>query len=381
MLLLLVGQLPGGQLQLHEPPLELVDLLGHALQLHRQAAGRLVHQVDRLVRQEAVGDVAVRQLGRGDEGRVLDLHALVMGLVPRLEPAEDGDRVLDGRLADEHRLEPPLEGRVLLDVLAVLVERRGADAPQLAAGERRLEQVGRVVAALGGAGADDRVQLVDEQNDAALRVLHLAEHGLEPLLELAAELRAGDEGAHVERDHPLVLEALRHVAVDDAQGEPLDDRRLADARLADEHGVVLGPPRQHLDDAADFLVAADHRVELALLGPLDEVDAVLLERLELVLGRLVGDAGRAADLLHRGEQLLLADGVELERVLGLRLGAGQREQQVLGRDELVLQLRRRRLGGVEHAAQVAAELRRRPAAGLRQMRQLGVDHLPQLRRS
>ena len=56
---------------------------------------------------------------------------------------------------------------VLLDVLAILVERRGADAPQLAAGERRLQQVGRVAAAFGRAGADDRVQLVDEQDDVA----------------------------------------------------------------------------------------------------------------------------------------------------------------------------------------------------------------------
>ena len=50
----------------------------------------------------------------------------------------------------------------------------------------------------------------------------------------------------------------------DAAGEPFDDRRLADAGLADEHRVVLGAARQHLDDAADLLVAADHRIELAL---------------------------------------------------------------------------------------------------------------------
>jgi hypothetical protein len=53
-------------------------------------------------------------------------------LVALLEPAEDRDRVLDGRLPDQHRLETPLERRVLLDVLAVLVERRRADGAQLA---------------------------------------------------------------------------------------------------------------------------------------------------------------------------------------------------------------------------------------------------------
>src|SRR4029450_5700628 len=47
------------------------------------------------------------------------------------------DRVGDGRLADEDGLEAPLERRVLLDVLAGLVERRRADAAGRAAGGRR----------------------------------------------------------------------------------------------------------------------------------------------------------------------------------------------------------------------------------------------------
>ena len=105
------------------------------------------------------------------------------------------------------------------------------------------------------------------------------EHGLEALLELAAVLGAGDQRAHVERDDLLVLETLGHVLADDALGEAFDDRRLADARLADEHRIVLGAAREHLDDAADLLVAADDRIELALARELGEVAAVALERL------------------------------------------------------------------------------------------------------
>ena len=93
----------------------------------RSFDGGLVDQVDGLVGQEAVGDVAVREHGGRDERGVLDAHAVV-DLVALPQAAQDADRVLDGRLADEHRLEPPLERRVLLDVLAVLVERRRADA-------------------------------------------------------------------------------------------------------------------------------------------------------------------------------------------------------------------------------------------------------------
>ena len=62
----------------------------------------------------------------------------------------------------------------------------------------------------------------------------------------------------------LFFERIGHLAVDDALRQAFDDRRLADARLADQHRVVLGAPLQHLDGAADLVVAADHRVELAL---------------------------------------------------------------------------------------------------------------------
>ena len=204
-------------------------------------------------------------------------------LVAFLEAAQDRDRVGDRRLADEDRLEAPLERGVLLDVLAVLVERRRADRAQLAAREHRLEQVARADRSLGGAGADDRVQLVDEEDDLALGRGDLGEDGLQPLLELAAVLRTRDQRADVERPHALALQPFRDVAGDDPLREPLGDRRLADAGVADQHGVVLRAARQHLDHAADLLVAADDRVELPRLGGGGEVAAELLERLVRLL--------------------------------------------------------------------------------------------------
>ena len=59
------------------------------------------------------------------------------------------------------------------------------------------------------AGADDRVDLVDEHDDAALGLLHLAQHGLEALLELAAVLGAGDQRTHVERPEHAAAGASR----------------------------------------------------------------------------------------------------------------------------------------------------------------------------
>ena len=349
--------------------LDLVDLRRDGGLLDRDARGGLVDEVDRLVGQEAVGDVAVRERGGGDQRRVGDRDAVV-GLVAALEPAQDRDRGLDGRLADVDRLEAPLERRVLLDVLLVLVERRGADGAQLAAGEHRLEQVGGVDGALGGARADDRVQLVHEQDDLAARLGDLLQHGLQALLELAAVLGAGQQRADVERDDAAVGQRLRHVLLDDALGEALDDRGLADAGLADQDGVVLGAAGEDLDHAADLVVAPDHRVELALLGLRGEVAAVLLERLEGVLGVLGGDAVRAADLLDGGGQHVVAR----ERRAGGAGRLGEREQQVLGGDVLVAQLAGLALGGAQDVEQLAGVAGLARAGGdRRELVERGVD--------
>ena len=127
----------------------------------------------------------------------------------------------------------------------------------------------------------------------------LGQHGLQPLLELAAIFRAGDQRAHVERHQLLVLQRLRHVAIDDAQRQPFGDRRLADAGLADQHRIVLGAPRQHLDGAADFVVAADDRIELAGAGVGRQVARVFLQRVIALLGaRRIGGAA-LADIVDR----------------------------------------------------------------------------------
>ncbi len=96
--------------QLHDAPLDFVDFHGQRIHLHAQRRGGFVHQVDGLVGQEAVGDVAMRERGRGDDRGILDAHAVVH-FVAVLQAAQDGDGVLDRRLANQHGLEAPLERR------------------------------------------------------------------------------------------------------------------------------------------------------------------------------------------------------------------------------------------------------------------------------
>ncbi len=87
------------------------------------------------------------------------------------------NRILNRRLGDHDGLETAFQRRVLLDIFAILVQRRRADAMQLAARQHRLEQVARIHAALGFARAHNGMQLVDEQDDAAVAGLDVVQNG------------------------------------------------------------------------------------------------------------------------------------------------------------------------------------------------------------
>ena len=100
-------------------------------------------------------------------------------------------------------------------------------------------------------------------------------------------------------------------------GEAFDDRRLADAGLADENRIVLGAARQDLDRAPDFLVAADHRIELACARCFREVARVFLQRFIGVFGARVVGGAALAQFLDRGVERLRRDagvGEDLSRL-------------------------------------------------------------------
>jgi hypothetical protein len=141
------------------------------------------------------------------------------------------------RLVDEDRLEAPRQRGVLLDIFAVLVERGRADAMELAARERWLEHVRRIHCAFGLACADERMQLIDEQDDIGCRL----QHGFEAFLEFTTVFCSREQRAEVEGEQASALERLRHVAFHDALCQTLDDGGLADAGLADQNGIILRP--------------------------------------------------------------------------------------------------------------------------------------------
>ena len=342
-------------LQLPYAAVEVVDLLGHGVHLQAQARRRLVDQIDSLVGQETLRDVAVRELDGGDDSLVLDAH-LVVVLVTLLQAAQDRYGILGRWLVDHDLLETALQCLVLLEILLELVERRGADGAQLAARQRRLEDVGGVHRPRRLAGPHERVDLVDEEQDLAVAGHDLLHDGFEPLLELALILRPGDQGAHVERIDDLRLEVLGHVAVDDPAGDALGDGRLADAGFAHEDRVVLRAAREDLQHAADLLVAADDRIELAAACLFVEVDGILAQRVELLRVGLRGYRAALAKLPDGGFDLPYRRALLLQQVCGGALLGDERQQQMFDRCVFVVEAAREVYRTLYHARRVARKV-------------------------
>ncbi|CDE06267.1 putative uncharacterized protein [Anaerotruncus sp. CAG:390] len=277
----------------------------------------------------------------------MDLHA-VKDLISLLEPAEDRDGVLHRGLGYHNGLKTAFERRIGLDIFAVFVKRRGADAVDLTARQHGLEDVARVHRAVGLAGADDGVDLIYEQDYPALARLDLAEHRLESFLKLAAEFCAGDKGAHVEREHRSAAQVFGHVAAHDTLCQSLGYRSFADAGFTDKTRVVLRLTRKDAYDVSYFVVTPDNGVKLLRARQLYKILTVLFQ---CVVGRFGVVARHLTVAAHRAQRLKKCCAVKsraahdvAHRVVRL---VKQTEHNVFDRDILVVHTVGFALGGVQ----------------------------------
>ena len=133
------------------------------------------------------------------------------------------------------------------------------------------------------------MKFVDEGDDLAVGTFDFVKNSLEAFFEFATILRARNHPGQIKSDQLLVLQRFGDVACDDSLGEAFDDGGLTDAGLTDQNRVVLGSAGQHLDHAANFAIATNHRIEFSLARYLGQVASVLLQRLEGTFGIGTGD--------------------------------------------------------------------------------------------
>ena len=99
--------------------------------------------------------------------------------------------LLDGRLGHVHRLEAPLERRILLDVLSILVQCGRTDALDFTTCQCGFEYVGCIDCTFSTTGTDERVQFVNKQ-DGVLSTANFVHNRLDTLFELTTVFCTSD---------------------------------------------------------------------------------------------------------------------------------------------------------------------------------------------
>ena len=203
----------------------------------------------------------------------------MIDFIALFEASQNGNSILYGRLIDHDRLESSFQCGVFLNILSVLLEGRSADAVQFASGQHGLKHIACVHSAFRFACSDDRMQLIDKEDDLAVTLADVLQNGLKSLLKLASVLGACDQRSHIQGEDLLVLEPLRHVACGYSLGKTFNDRRLADAGFTDQNGIVLGLSGEDADHIADLRVSSNDGIQFLVSRFSDEFLAVLGKRI------------------------------------------------------------------------------------------------------
>ena len=245
------------------------------------ASTSLIEDVNCLVWQEAVLDVAARKRN-GSLDSSLGVVDVVVLLVAVLKTVDDRNSVVVVWLADVDRLETSLKCSVLLDMFTILFCRSCTNDLDFSTRQRWLQDGRGVDGALCGAGANDGVNLVNEE-DVILGFLQLSNNLLHAVLKLTAILGSCYQTCQVKCPDLLSAQDVRNVAGCNELSQTLNNGGLTNAGIAQDKWVVLLAAGKNLHDTLYLAVTTDDRVKLFICGKLSKVAAKLLQHGSVVV--------------------------------------------------------------------------------------------------
>ena len=127
-----------------EPHFQLLILRAAPLvRLHLRNRCRLVNHINHLIRHKPIINIPPRHINRCLQHRIRNLHPVMLLIMP-FHPLQNLQRHLRTRFFHHHRLEPPRQRLIFLDVLPIFIQRRRPNQLQLSPRQRRLQNVRRI---------------------------------------------------------------------------------------------------------------------------------------------------------------------------------------------------------------------------------------------
>ena len=189
----------------------------------------------------------------------------MMLLIAFLNAAQDLQSVFNRRLLYQNRLETPLQCRIPLNILTIVIKGSGTNTLKFTPCQRRLKDISRINGTLSGTGTDHGVEFINKEDTIATG-FYLLNNLLQPFFKLAPVLCSGNYSGHIKGYYPFPLQCLRNITLDNAVGQALNNSCFAHSGLTDERRIVLGPAAEYLDYPFNLSKAADNGVKFARPG-------------------------------------------------------------------------------------------------------------------
>ena len=210
-----------------------------------------------------------------------------MVLISLLQAPQDGDGLRRSRLIHHDHLETSFQCLVGLEIFLIFVQCCGTDRPQLAPGQCRFKNIGRIHCTGSPSGTDQRMNLIYEQDNLSLAVHNVLYDAFQPLLELALILGTCYKCTHIKRIDDFIFQVFRDSPINNLLRKTFGDSGFTHTRFTYENRVVLGPTAQYLQHSTDLLIPADDRVKFPRCSSFVQVHRELVQCLKLSAAGIV----------------------------------------------------------------------------------------------
>ena len=179
---------------------------------------------------------------------------------------------------DHNRLETTFQCRILFNIHTILIQCRSTNTMQFTSGKHWFEHIAGVHSAIGLAGTDNRMQLINKQNDLSFTLLHFFKNRFQTLLEFATVFRTRYQGTHIQRKDLLVFESFRHISANNTLCQALNSGSLTNTGFTDQDRIIFRLTWKNTHNITNFRISSDHRIQLAIFGTFYQICTIFFQR-------------------------------------------------------------------------------------------------------
>ena len=213
------------------------------------------------------------------------------------QSTQNWNRIFYRRLLYHYRLETTFQSCIFFNIHTVLIQCCSTDTVQLTTSQHRFQHIACIQSAICLTGTNNGMQLINEQNDLSIAVLHIIQYGFQTFLKFTSVFCAGYQCTHIQCKNLLILQSLRYITFYNTLCQPFHHGGLTDTGFTDQYRVVLRFTGQDTYHVTDLTVSSDDRIQLLVSRFLHQILTVffqsIISSLRIVTGNsLVASYGR-----------------------------------------------------------------------------------------